>query len=255
MPEQRSTTGVILLFVFALAASFFLFRLQNSVSNISFDTLEQIAGKGSRIDLRPFWERLEMPPGVFDSAYALWNASSTFADLDGDETPERILRITDSDDFCRFLFLKQDAAGRRWRIIGHVDTVFSAVPESRIVSNGRGRWLAINHMDAMWTPETFLEKETWYAVADSGITEVLSFASAGRTGDQYFEAGVTVRPFDGFRDRVDIRYGPPVVTLSFAKEAGQAAFRLDQFSTEDAELVISDLFRTANQTDAGNQGR
>ena len=140
---------------------------------MSFDTLEQLAGSRSHVNLEAFWRKVQMPPGVFNDSYALWKASSTFEDLDGDSTDERILRLRDSDDFCRFIVLKR--IGMEWRAAGHADVLFSHEPQARVISNERGRWLAINHIETGWGTGTFQENETWYALTDFGLTEYLSF--------------------------------------------------------------------------------
>jgi hypothetical protein len=211
-------------------------------------------------DLRPFWASLNITENEFIKSSSLFEAASTFGDLDRDGNDERILRLTLENSVIRFVILKQVGSKGRagWINLTHWEIRtphLHLTPEARVVTNGRASWLAITYDQRAWGTGILQENETWYELANSSLNQVLSFPQevnevlvARPTIHRQVKAEVSMPPFDGAHDRVDVAleamFGwgndpDPTITVrhkvSFAKDPGSRQFRFDEDNSDITE--------------------
>jgi hypothetical protein len=140
---------------------------------------------------------------------------------------------------------------------------FHLDPEARIVTNGRGRWLAVSHhTEAAWGTGIFQEDETWYALERGEFRQVLSFPAKADASLVWktalglgWETQVKPVPFDGSEDRIDVEYkitisgwNPKEVsgtfhqTVSFAKSPSSVAFDFDTNASKMSEEKFRSVY-------------
>jgi hypothetical protein len=287
MQSDRTKYLVILLSLLLAFVSWILFRFERAAQfsstklavntngddrqpclpNItpSIDNIEDYDWIYCTSDLRPFWGTLNIAEDKFTKSNSLFEAASTFGDLDRDGTDERILRLTLETSMIRFVVLKQATDRIAWRTIAHLDIADSHLaPEARVVSNGRTSWLAINNDEREWGTGIFQENETWYELKNGRLVKVLSLPEkvdemwvARPTIHRQLTTELSLVPFDGVKDRVDVAlkavfswgdYDKPTVTVarkvSFAKEPSSQEFRFDDAKsdiTESTYRAVCDL--------------
>jgi hypothetical protein len=232
----------------------------------SLDNIEDYDWSYCTSDLAPFWASLNITENQFTNSSSIFEATSTFGDLDRDGKDERILRLTLGTSMIRFVILKQVSRGRNaWRTLAHLDIPeFHLAPEARVVSNGRASWLALNNDQRAWGTGILQENETWYELTNGQLVKVLSLPEevdevwvAQPTIHRQLKAELSARQFDGIKDRIDVAfnavfswgdYDKPTVTVarkvSFAKDPASQVFRFDDANsdiTEPTYRAICDL--------------
>jgi hypothetical protein len=187
----------------------------SSDNPVTVEDIEHFNWSYCDFDLRPFWKSLGVPAGAFERSPSLFRVSSSSGDFDGDMIDERILNIQ-QNSVSRIVVLKHFPHDG-WASIAFLDIpTFHLSPEARLVTNGKGRWLAVSHhKEAAWGTGIFQEEETWYADDHGRLREVLSFPETGElAGTLQFawKTSATLRPFDGSQDVIDIDYAVTVGT-------------------------------------------
>jgi hypothetical protein len=183
---------------------------------VSLDNIEEFDWRSCITDLKAFWADLHIKNSLdFNEGSSLSNASSIFGDLDGDGVDERILRL-EFHDIIRFIVLKHMTSGSEsmWKKLAYLDAEhFHLDPAARVVSNGRGQWLAISFNEEAWGTGLFQESEKWYALKNGALVEVLDFPTDGHWERFWrpnllaeFKTEVRVIPFDGAKDRVEVTF-------------------------------------------------
>jgi hypothetical protein len=181
----------------------------------SIDNIEDYDWVYCTSDLPPFWASLNITENQFTNSSSIFEAASTFGDLDGDGNDERILRLTLGTSMIRFVILKHVSRGRNvWRTLAYLDIPdFHFAPEARVVSNGRASWLALNNDQQAWGTGILQENETWYELTNGRLIKVLSVPEkvdavwvARPTIHRQLSTELSTVPFDGINDRVDASF-------------------------------------------------
>jgi hypothetical protein len=222
---------------------------------VSLDNIENFIWSYCDFDLRPFWRSLGIPATRFEYSPSLFSVSSSFGDLDGDMVDERILHIQQLQSITRIIVLKRTPQNT-WTSLGFVDIpIFHLYPEARVVTNGRGRWLAVSHhTEVAWGTGIFQEDETWYASEKGRLVEVLSFPAEGHNSGRLavkWSGHAQPKPFDGSEDRVDIEYTmmfSDVVpdsfrqTISFVKQPASQNFQFDSKASKISPTDFQSIY-------------
>jgi hypothetical protein len=236
----------------------------------SIDNIEDYDWIYCTSDLRPFWASLNITENKFTNSDSLYEAVSTFGDLDRDGNDERILRLTLETSMIRFVILKQVSRGRNvWRTLAHLDIPdFHFAPEARVVSNRRASWLALNNDQRAWGTGILQENETWYELTNGRLIKVLSLPEkvdavwgAQPTIHRQLTTELSTMPFDGIKDRIDVAFtavftwgsdDKDKVTIRqqvvFAKQPEATQFQFDELDSDIPERTYRLLCDLENAT-------
>jgi len=224
----------------------------------SIDNIEDYDWIYCTSDLGPFWTSLNIAENEFTYSSSVYEAASTFGDLDRDGSDERILRLTLGTTMIRFVILKHVATNSRvnWQTLAHLDMpIFHFAPEARVVSNGRASWLAISYDEQSWGTGVLQENETWYELTNGTLIRSISFPHevhevwvSRPTIDRQVKSNISMAPFDGLTDRVDVELETEFgfvsdndFTLtarrkvSFAKDPASQQFQFDTANSDISE--------------------
>jgi hypothetical protein len=231
---------------------------------VSVENIEHFKWSYCDFDLRPFWQSLGVPAGTFQRSQSLSQLMSSYGDFDGDGVDERILHIYRySEGMCRIVILKHLPQGE-WTSIGFLDLeTFHLFPTARVVTNGRGRWLAVSeHTESAWGTGIFQEEEAWYADDHRRLRKVLSFPEKGElAGPLQFawKTNISLPPADGSRDVIRIEYSVTLGTslgdgiggdfqhiVTFSKNASSRNFGFDAKLSEMRESEFRTLYEVGD---------
>jgi hypothetical protein len=213
---------------------------------VSAENIENYNWSYCKVDLKQFWDTLQVPAGQFLDSQSLFLVSSAYGDLDGDGIDERFLHLRNlGNQVSRILILKPPTIQvSRWRAVAFLDLdTFHLQPEARVMTNGRERWLAVSHIEKAWGTGVLQENESWYKLTDGRLREVLSFPVEGHI--HYlsvpsialgYTTNVDMARFDGSTDTINVQYtitvedfnDLPIRTIvRFTKAPSASAFAFD----------------------------
>jgi hypothetical protein len=209
------------------------------------ENIENYNWSWCKVDLKQFWETLQVPAGQFPDSQSLFQVSSAYGDVDGDGIDERLLHLRSPlNRVSRILILKPPTIQvTRWRTVTLLDLdTFHLQPEARVMTNGRKRWLAVSHIEKAWGTDVLQENESWYELTNGRLREVLSFPVEGHihfVGPSIvlgYTTNVDTTRFDGSTDTINVQYTVtvedfkdlPIRTIvRFTKAPSASAFAFD----------------------------